>query len=128
MNKYEKMAKYLGVEMNSPFNVKAATGYIFGCPYRVTENGIYDRSGNRAQLNELGAMFSGTTKIVPCENKREAMHMGDIFYYIDIDGNIKYRYWMNECKHLGIFGNVFKNKNEARKYSSKIQVILNNRK
>ena len=126
MNKYEKMAKYLGVEMNAPFNVKAATGYIFGCPYRVTENGIYDRSGNRAQLNELGAMFSGTTKIVPCENKRKTMYLGDIFYYIDIDGQIKYGYWTNECSLLGIFGNVFKDRDKARKYSCKIQAMLNN--
>lgn len=126
MSKYEKMAKYLGVKMNTPFNVKTPTGYIYGCPYHITENGIYDRSGNRAQLNELGAMFSGTTKIVPCENKRKTMHMGDIFYFIDIDGQIKYGYWTDGCSRLGIFGNVFEDESKAKKYASKIQAMLNN--
>lgn len=128
MSKYEKMAEFLGVEMNAPFNVKAATGYIFGCPYRVTENGVYDRSGNRAQLSELGAMFSGVTEIEPCKNRYETIEVGDKFYYIDIDGQIKYGYWTNGYSLLGVFGNVFKDKNKAKKYSSKIQVMLNNRK
>lgn len=58
MNKYEKRAEFLGVKMNAPFNVRAPNGYIYGCPYRVTKYGIFDRNGNVAQLNALGAMFS----------------------------------------------------------------------
>lgn len=126
--KYRKMAKFLGVEMNQPFYVRAATGYIYGCPYRITDRGIYDRGGNVAQLSQLGAMFSGTTDITPCPDKWEPMHIGETFCYIDIDGKIKQMDWTYSCKHIGIFGNVFRDRNEAKKYRDKIKAMLNNRK
>ena len=36
--KYKKMARFLGVEMDTPFYVRAATGYIYGCPYKMGTN------------------------------------------------------------------------------------------
>lgn len=128
MNKYEKMAEYLGVEMNAPFNVKTPNGYIYGCPYRVTEHGIYSRNGNVAQLSELGAMFSGNYFIEVCDE--EAWHMGSEFYYIDVSGDIA-----KECLAYSLpqirlmdYGNIFHTKEEAKKYSDKIKAMLNNRK
>lgn len=128
MNKYEKMAEYLGVEMNVPFNVKGATGNIYGCPYIVTEKGIYNRSGIIAMLNELGAMFSGNYSIEVCDE--EAWHMGSEFYFIDVSGDIS-----KECLTYSLpqirlmdYGNIFHTKEEAKKYSDKIKAMLNNRK
>ena len=54
--------------------------------------------------------------------------MGETFCYIDIDGEIKQKCWTYNCKHIGIFGNVFRDRNEAKKYRNKIKSILNNRK
>lgn len=125
--KYRKMAKFLGVEMNVPFNVKAPNGYIYGCPYRITENGIYDRSGNVAQLNQLGAMFS-CQSIEICD--KEAWHMGSEFYYIGVSGDIskgRLTYNLLQIRLMG-YGNIFHTKEEAEKYSSKIKAMLNNRK
>lgn len=128
MNKYEKMAEYLGVEMNVPFNVKGATGNIYGCPYIVTEKGIYNRSGIIAMLNELGAMFSGNYSIEVCDE--EAWHMGSEFYFIDVSGDIS-----KECLTYSLpqirlmdYGNIFHSQEEAEKYRDKIKAMLNNRK
>lgn len=128
MNKYEKMAEFLGVEMNVPFNVKAPNGYIYGCPYRITENGIYDRSGNVAMFSELGAMFSYYYSIEICDE--EAWHMGSEFYYIGVSGDIskeRLTYNLPQIRLMG-YGNIFHTKEEAEKYSSKIKAMLNNRK
>lgn len=49
MTKSERMAEYLGIDMNVPFRVKTAKGYIYGCPYIITDGGIYDRNGVSAK-------------------------------------------------------------------------------
>lgn len=128
MTKYERMAGFLGVEMDVPFNVKTPNGYIYGCPYRITNSGIYNRSGNVAMFNELGAMFSYHDSIEVCDE--EAWHMNSEFYYIGLSGDISkgcLTYSLPQIRLMG-YGNIFHTKEEAEKYSSKIKAMLNNRK
>lgn len=128
MTKYEKMAWYLGVEINVPFRIKNAMGYIYGCPYIITDHGVFDRSGNAAQLAAMGTMFSRDCSIEICDE--EAWHVGSEFYYIDAAGNVFKEYLNYTLPQIRLmdYGNIFHSQEEAEKYRDKIKAMLNNRK
>ena len=130
MTKYERMAEYLGVDMNVPFRVHTAMGCIYGCPYVVTDHGIYDRSGNIAQLAAMGVMFSCDCSIEICDECDEAWHVGSEFYFIDTCGHVLKWYLQYTPPQIRMmdYGNIFHTKEEAEKYRNKIKAMLNNRK
>lgn len=128
MTKSERMAEYLGIDMNVPFRVKTAKGYIYGCPYIITDGGIYDRNGNAAQIAAMGTMFSRNCSIEICDEK--AWHMDSEFYYIDTCGDVLrgcLKYSLSQISLMD-YGNIFHTKEEAESYRDKIKAMLNNRK
>lgn len=125
MNQYEKMATYLGVEMNRPFHVRVLGRDIYGSPYTIKENGIFNRGGNTALIADLGTMFSGHCDIEQDDDKCT-------FFYIDIDGSI-HSLTIGDLSYstytdMKNFGNTFVNEESAIKYRDKIKELLNNRK
>lgn len=124
----EKMAEYLGVNMNVPFRVHTPTGYIYGCPYVITETGIYDEGGKAARVDVLGTMFSGKCSIEICDEK--IWHMGSEFYYVDTCGYVLegcLKYTLAQIRLID-YGNIFHTKEEAESYRDKIKAMLNDRK
>lgn len=128
MTKYERMAEYIGVDMNVPFRVHTAMGYIYGCPYVITDRGIYDRNGNVAQIAAMGTMFSRDCSIEICDET--AWHVNDEFYYIGTWGDVRKGYLQYTPPQVQLmdYGNIFHTKEEAERYRDKIKAMLNNRK
>lgn len=123
-DKYEKMAQYLGVKMYMPFHVRVLGSGIYGSPYILKNNGLYDKNGNHALLAQMGVMFSGDAEISQEENSKDG------FYYIDKAGTVrhcKYHYFPENIEHsMKLFGNMFDDESLAIKYKHKIKSILRN--
>lgn len=89
-------------------------------PYTYTEGMLIDCYGNDCSVAVLGHLVLGNVYCKKCVSSKKDNNLkftnGDVFYYVDIDGNVAYYTWYNNnfCYALRVMGNVFKTYKEAK--------------
>ena len=118
-----KLAGFLGVDDDTPFNIVDSDGddYTYS-PYVVHDGKLIDREGDECGV--FAELFNGEAKVVPIDGE---WHEGRTLYYVDSCGEVSetdYDRCDDLCVALVLLGNAFTTEEGAKSAAERINADI----